>query len=203
MKPQTWGRYPIRCNHAAITTSVWSPARNPGIRIDRTSIAAQDVTSGEHRIDQQPGQLENPACLGKRSTPPPGRQPCTGGGRRTSGFGRIVECLGASAAHTAVAVATGSRNRLARPWLTAASAQHHVERHAGRRNVAGIRPGARMPGGRLALDACHEPAFALASASGDGGTISRLRILPVAPFGSSSTNQTCRGYLYAATFDFT
>ena len=30
-----------------------------------------------------------------------------------------------------------------------------------------------------------------------GATISRLRILPVGPFGSASTNHTCRGYLYA------
>ena len=32
-----------------------------------------------------------------------------------------------------------------------------------------------------------------------GRSIARLRILPVGPFGSASTNQTSRGYLYAAT----
>ncbi len=33
-----------------------------------------------------------------------------------------------------------------------------------------------------------------------GGTIARLRILPVGPFGSSPTIQSLRGYLYAATW---
>jgi hypothetical protein len=36
-----------------------------------------------------------------------------------------------------------------------------------------------------------------------GMTISRLRILPVPPFGSASTIHTCRGYLYAATWPLT
>jgi hypothetical protein len=36
-----------------------------------------------------------------------------------------------------------------------------------------------------------------------GGTISRLRILPVAVFGSASTIHTRRGYLYAATCPLT
>jgi len=36
-----------------------------------------------------------------------------------------------------------------------------------------------------------------------GGTISRLRILPVGPFGSVSTTHTLRGYLYAATWRLT
>ena len=31
--------------------------------------------------------------------------------------------------------------------------------------------------------------------SSSGISIARLRILPVGPFGSSSTNHTCRGYL--------
>ncbi len=39
--------------------------------------------------------------------------------------------------------------------------------------------------------------------SATGAWISRLRILPVAPFGNSSTNQIWRGYLYAATRSLT
>src|SRR3954452_9288230 len=39
--------------------------------------------------------------------------------------------------------------------------------------------------------------------AGAGTSISRLRILPVGPLGSSSTNQMRRGYLYAATWSLT
>src|SRR4029453_395731 len=54
-------------------------------------------------------------------------------------------------------------------------------------------PGSLSPPGGGAQQQPHRwPASA-------GGTISRLRILPVAVFGSASTIHTLRGYLYAAT----
>jgi hypothetical protein len=60
-----------------------------------------------------------------------------------------------------------------------------------RRRSAGLRTGTE---GRSA-------SYAVATCSGT--SISRLRILPVGPLGSSSRNQTRRGYLYAATWSLT
>jgi hypothetical protein len=45
------------------------------------------------------------------------------------------------------------------------------------------------------------PRYVFASTA-SGISMSRLRILPVPPFGSSSISQMTRGYLYAATFCF-
>ena len=93
-----------------------------------------------------------------------------------------------------------------RPWLRAAHppAEHrsaeHDRPHRGARGQPGgpHRPGQRnhgrrqRPAGRIRP---RGPSLSCAGRGYAGGEISRLRILPVGPFGSSSTNQISRGYL--------